>query len=55
MLTPVKRRRCKHDGLYSGHIDRMRTGVYAGIPPGGQTRQEGEPDEGVPAGIPAGL
>ena len=55
MLTPVKRRQCKHDGLYTGHNNCVRVSVYAGIPPGGRTRQEGEPDEGVQAGIPAGL
>jgi hypothetical protein len=55
MLTAVKRRQCKPDGLYTGHIDSMRIGVYTGIPPGSQTRQERKPDEGIQAGIPAGL
>ena len=55
MLTPAKRRQCKHDGLYTGHIDCMRSGVYTGIPPGRKARQERKPDERVQAGIPAGL
>ena len=55
MSIPVKRRPCKPDELYSGHIDYKRPCLHSGIQPGGQAWKEREPDEGIPEWLPAGL